>query len=311
MGHIIDSALFKRRGTLTHGQMGKLLVRGGGALVDHALQRHGWNGKIPVATTVATLQFETGVIRGFRFETRGGLQPIKFAAKDIWPGADSGIQVPLRLEDLGQLPWSTVGSTRNQTEWIDGSNLNLTFTLSDGTELNSQEIEDSGLDSMAVRFTILPLAVDKVALNAGAVPYSKEELNLKAQDHGVTLASHSLPTVAIKLFFKDNKSFKAIPMNFLPTEESGDGIGFGHYPLIEAIGNGGVTFPDPNKLEEEMVTFLQSITPTNNVSIDRIRGLYATQSTYSASSKTKVQFTWPDYRGPIINTEPAINPATG
>ena len=79
----IASPMFTNRAALSPLMMGRLLVRGGGIQVDDALKRHGWDGKTPVATTVATLETGTGVIRGLRYETRGSLDPVKFQAKDL------------------------------------------------------------------------------------------------------------------------------------------------------------------------------------------------------------------------------------
>ena len=202
--------------------------------------------------------------QGLPVRDEGLPAPVKFLAKDIWPGADPTVSVTLKFDDLGTINWATIGECRNQSAWIDRANLDLSFFGSDRSPMNEAEQEESGFDKISVRFTVLQLAVDKVVLNLGAVPFSKEELTNKARENHVPLSSPSLATVAIKLFSKDGKMYNAIPVLFSPTEEPGDRVGFGHLPLIEAIGQGQVSLPNSDDLEEEMILFLQGQNPTNN-----------------------------------------------
>ena len=88
---VIVSPLLEKRGPLSPNIWRKLLIRGGGAQVDEALKRNGWNGVKPVLTTVITSEVTTGVIRGVRFEAKGKLDDVKVQASDLWTDAETGI----------------------------------------------------------------------------------------------------------------------------------------------------------------------------------------------------------------------------
>ena len=88
---VIASELFRQRGPLTRATLASLHVRGSGVQVDDALGRKGWDGLEPVLTTVMTIDPSTAVVRGTRYETRGGLQgPVKFRASELWRGRQRG-----------------------------------------------------------------------------------------------------------------------------------------------------------------------------------------------------------------------------
>ena len=110
---IINSPIFSNRTGMSANLMSKLVVRGGGAKVDEALKRFGWNGTSPVIFTVLTAEIATGSIRGARFETRGGLDDIKFLATDLWQGSEAGISVTIRFPNLSILNWNATGKYRN------------------------------------------------------------------------------------------------------------------------------------------------------------------------------------------------------
>ena len=60
------------------------MVRGGGLQLEDSLRRLGWDGTGAVATTIAKVNVETGMVNGIRFETRGVGPQITFNGKDLW-----------------------------------------------------------------------------------------------------------------------------------------------------------------------------------------------------------------------------------
>ena len=306
---VVSSPLFANRGRLSPLLMGRLLVRGGGVQIDDALKRHGWDGKEPVVTSVATIKVGTGVVRGMRFKMRGGLDPIKFPAKDLWVGARPDVNVALQFDNLGSLTWlNTSQDHRNQTAWVDSDQLGMTFTKTDGTTLSTEEeLSGAGVGQSAVRFTVLPAAVDQMILYAGIIPFSKTVLEEKARAAGSDLTSPNCPTVALKLLYKQGKYWNGRPVLLCPTEQLADKAGLGHLPLLEAIGSGEASYPDTDELEKQLVSFLRASCPTNNVATARVFDLYDRPETFTSSLKT-TGFEWPEYRGPFTST---ITPPTG
>ena len=71
--------------------------------MDDCLRRHGWDGKEAVATTIATIDVASGVIRGMRYETRGAINDLSFKAKDLWPDSDPGIKAIIKFNNLSVL----------------------------------------------------------------------------------------------------------------------------------------------------------------------------------------------------------------
>ena len=299
----ISSPLFSGRAPLPNRLMSKLLVRGGGSQVDEALKKHRWNGSSASKTTVATIEIGTGRIRGVRYETRGSLRDVKFQAKDLWKDAEPGITVCLRFDNLGLLNWVGAGEARNQTTWIDGSNVNATFAdRSRGFLSNDDEIRDAGIGGFSVQFTALPITVSQVALNAGIVPFTKEELDEKCKEIGLSLNSPRCPTLALKLHVAGAKSWNACPIDFFPREEA-ERVGWDHFPLVEVIGSGPVVMPDSDKLEEETTEFLRAVTGTNNVAFTRMSDMYNGEGELSANISGSVGYIWPEYRGPLATPQ--------
>ena len=157
-------------------------------------------------TAVATIEVASGVVRGFRYETRGGLDDIRFQIKDLWQGAEAGVTAVLKFPNLGILHWAVVGDIRNQTTWVDGDSIVTVFARNDGAELEDDEKEAAGIGKFALRFTLIPVAVDKVALSAGIVPFSKAVLQEKMTAAGSNLSSSHCPTIAVKLLNSYGKS---------------------------------------------------------------------------------------------------------
>ena len=118
---VIVSPLFRNKGKLSPLMMKKLTVRGGGIQVNDALERFGWDPNTPVATTVMSLDESSGAVKGVRFETRGQGPEIKFKARELWQSADENVMIKIKFSDLSRLPWVTLGDKRNQTEWMDST----------------------------------------------------------------------------------------------------------------------------------------------------------------------------------------------
>lgn len=249
----VVSPMFARRGKLSPAMLSRLMVRGGGANIDDALRRFGWTFPEPVLTTVATVAIESGVITAMRFESRGELPLIRFRAEDLWVGAEQNIGVSIKVTDLSVLAWSWEGLARNQTNWIDGSEVALKITKQDGVEITEvEDMEEAGIGGLAMRFTVLPMTVDRALLYAGVVPYSMVQLRTKLDEVGKGLGSSLVPTVAVKLSVVKGKPQNGLPIMLAPQEVPGDRVGMGHFPLLEIIGAGNPVFPDHNKLEAEV-----------------------------------------------------------
>ena len=111
----IVAATLKGKGKLSRTMMRNLLVRGSGLQVDDTLQRYGWSGESPVATSVITLEETSGAIRGIRYETRGQGPVIAFKARELWPGADKRVTIAINFNDLSRLVWATEGDMRSSS----------------------------------------------------------------------------------------------------------------------------------------------------------------------------------------------------
>ena len=280
--------------------MSKLVVRGGGALVDEALKRNGWNGTSPVISVVATAELTTGTIRGMRYETRGSLPEVKFEASDLWDTAERGITVLLNFDNLGVLSWVTTRECRNQSHWFDGTTVKTRFIKDDGTLLaTDDDIEGAGIRGFAVRFTAIPIAVDTVALNAGLVPMGKRDLDEKLAAMELTLCSPRIPTMPLKMLTVGSRAWNAHPVGLRPQEGVSDKVGWGHLPLIEMIGSGRLALPDSDKLEKEMTDFMRGLNATYNVGSASLRDLYSSDAAFTSRPTGTISHVWPEYQGPV------------
>ena len=229
-------------------------------------------------------------------------------------GADQTVTVTIRLSNLATLNWLTTGQQqRNQTTWVDGSLLDVSYTKADGTSISQEgDLEQAGIGKCALRFTAVPGAVDKLVLYGGIVPFDKASLETKLQEVGATLSSPNCPTVALKLLVHQGKTWNGRPTDLLPTEQPGDKVGFGHLPLLESIGAGDAVFPDSNDLEKQLTTFLRACSTTNNVAVGRIADLYSKPETFSATLRAPSSgVDWPEYRGPVTNVSASTETPTG
>lgn len=309
---VIASELFRQRGPLTRATLASLHVRGSGVQVDDALGRKGWDGVEPVLTTVMTVDPATAVVRGTRYETRGGLENVvKFKAPELWVGASEGIEVHVKLDDLGIVKWVTEGDVRNVSHWLEDTEIDHTV-LKGNTALPEEEKEENGIGSFVLRFTILPAAVEKSLLYAGILPYSKDKLEEKLQEVGKSLDSPVIPTVALKLYKSGGKWTNAHALNLLPREVPGDKLGLGHLPLLEVVGAGRPEFPPHDNIEKELSCFLRATVGTNNTALARVEGLFASPDVFPKFASGTVPRDWPEYRGPLqVENPPAAATATG
>ena len=297
---IIASQLFAARGKPSRQQYGRLLVRGGGEPVADALTRMGWDGVKPVATTVIIVDPVSGAIRGARWVTKGQLGDVKVAAKEIFSNSPPDVTMILKFDDIGTLTWLATGEKRNQTTWIDSSSLDVKVMQGENVITEQVDLDDLGVVNFAVRFTVLPITVDKVSLYLGAVPFSKTHLSTLCDQASITLSSPNLPTIGIKLHSLQGKLWNACPLSLLPVEQPEDKLGLGHLPLVEVIGGGQVVFPDPDLFEQESVTLLRNVAYTNNAAMGRIQGLYDTATTFTTAPRApNTSYEWPEYRGPL------------
>ena len=309
----IVSALLAKRKKLNPSNQRNLLVRGGGIQIDDSLARHGWQAPEPILATVITSNPDSGAVTGARFETRGTLvNVIKFKAEELWEGALRGASVTIAFNDLSIVEWNTSGNARNQSRWLDGSELEIKITKDDGSEIVSQEEkDDASIGGLCVRFTVHIFTVDKAILNAGISPQSKQELEVKLQTLNKEMSSPFIPTIALKLAVVKAKPQNGLVIKFGPTEEPGDKFGLGHLPLLEVIGAGQPTLPDHDLVEQEMVELMRGLVATNNVLPARLPSLFS-EATFPSSTSGSIAMEWAAYRGPVVGeTRAEPGDATG
>ena len=291
---MILSPVFKAKGKLSVSMMRNLLVRGGGLQISDTLQRFGWNGEEPVVATVVTLEPDTGVIRGLRYETRGVGPEIKFKAKELWPSVTEDMLVKIKLTDLGIINWATVGEKRNQSEWIDGETLNMEVLHQERGDLSQEELQELGGGGLSVRFTLLPVQQDKVFLYGGIIPLAKDELLEKLRGMEMEPSSPCVPTIAMKLHFSKGKLQNALPVDLMPAERVDDKVGLGVFPLLESVGAACPKFPDFDDLGSQLSKLLRMMHPTNNVKLGRMQSLLSS-STFPPATTGTIPFEWPEF----------------
>ena len=289
----IVSPLFGSKGKLSVNLMRSLMVRGGGLLVNDCLQRFGWSGRDPVITTIFTTDIESGMIRGVRYETRGQGPELKFPASELWQ-TEENVTVTLKLPDLSILTWQTEGEYRNQTTWLDSTELEVEASHHERGSLTDRELEELDI-GFCVRFTVIPMKVDKAMLYGGIVPISKDDLRTRLEDMGADLSSPNIPTIALKLGFSKGVHTNGLLLTLMPTEDPQDKVGLGHVPLLESIGSMAPTFPDTEEVAKQLSQVLRNNHPTNNVNVSRLRGILQADSLPSATPG-QVRFEWPQYQ---------------
>ena len=235
--------------------------------MDDALLRKGWEGDDPVIAAVITSDPVSSNIKGSRYETRRALANVlKLKAKDLWSGAEQGVEVSPTFGDLSTLKWTSEGDVRNMSAWVQDKEVNLTLTKDD-KEIQVGNKAMHGVGDLVIRFFVLLASVDQSLLYAGVLPYSKAALEDKLKAFGRSLESTTIPTVPLKLFKSNGKWTNGHPIRLFPNESPGDKFGLGVLPLLEVVGAGQPVFPDHNKIEQELVAFLRGKVSTNTTAL--------------------------------------------
>ena len=307
----IASDLFLRRGPLTRAILSSLHIRGSGVQVDDVLIRKGWDGTEPAVTSVMAVDPATAKIKGTRFETRGAItHEVRLKATDLWTGAKEGIDVVIKFDDLSIAKWATEGDFRNLSNWIEDKELNVTLQKGESI-IQEDEKQGNGIGNFVIRFTILPGEVGISILYAGILPYSKAKLTEKLQAVGKTVQCAVIPTVALKLYKKNNKNTNGHPLILLPMEGPEDRLGLGHLPLLEVVGAARPVFPQHDDIEEELTLFLRATIGTNNTTLPRLEGLFATAESFPKFASGTIHRDWPEYRGALQEEHLAVETASG
>ena len=298
-------------GKLSPMMLERLMIRGGGIHIDDALRRFGWEGEGPVGITIMTTDADTGMVAGVRLETRGVGPMVTFKARDLWAGAEAAASVTLKFGDLAVAKWKTEGGGRNQCSWIDSADLEVSYKMSEGRMLETVgELEGANTGKFCVRLTLLPIAVDRLALYGGIVPLAKEDLEDKVVEAGLDMLSPMIPTVALKLRVTCNKPQNSYPVAFLPTEGANDRVGLGHFPLVETVGSTKPKLPETDDLEEQLCSFLRDVTPTNNMVPYHLAKML-TPGNFPSHLNGKILYSWPEYRGPLGGQQSQTRNLTG
>ena len=290
----IVSPLFRNQGKLSPLMMKKLTIRGGGIQLDDCLQRFGWSPNKGVATTVMTIDEDSGAVKGVRFECRGQGPQIKFKAKELWANVNEDITVVIKVSDLSRLPFLTVGDRRNQTSWMDSKEVEFEANHGERGTLTTQEMIELGIEGFCLRFTLLPVKVDKMLLYGSIFPQEKDKLVEKLIEMEELPESQHVPTVAMKLWVANGKYQNGFPLDFLPVEQKEDRIGLGHLPLLECIGSTAPVLPSHDEIARQLKNFLQNLNPTNNVNIARMRSVM-NGSSLPQTTTGLISYGWPDY----------------
>ena len=274
--------------------MKKLMVRGGGIQVNDTLERMGWNGNTGVVTTVMSVDDSSGVVRGVRFETRGTGPEVKFKARDLWSNTDCDVSVTIKLNDLSRLTWLTEGERRNQTEWMDSSVVLFEAIHPETGPMSSEEMTEANLGGFCLRFTLLPVKVDKMFLYGSIVPLSKESLLELLQERDVRHNSPLIPTIAMKLFVTKGKFQNGFPLDFLPVEGESESVGLGHLPLLECVGSGSPTLPKHEDVAAQLSRVLKNLNSTNNTNPQKVRSLLEPGAVWPLVTTGNISYEWPD-----------------
>ena len=268
---VISSPFFSSRSRISPTLLRSLLVRGSGIQIDDTLRRLGWDGSSAVATPVLTVGVELGRVSGARFETRGHGPEVKFNAADLWEGVTTGVLVTVKLDNMSMVQWRSEGIGRNQSEWMEGDEVNVRYERTTGEEMDDEELDDAGVGKFALRLTLLPTNVSKMALYGGIVPMTKEELREKVEACDAEIDSELVPTIALKLGWAKGKPLNGYLVDLMPHEREEDKVGLGVLPLLETIGSSNPSLPNHEDLEEQLCLLLRAVVATNNVNREIFR----------------------------------------
>ena len=152
------------------------------------------------------------------------------------------------------------------------------------------------MGGFSIRFTLLPIRVDKVVMYGGIIPLAKLDLEAKLLEMDMDIASSLVPTVAMKLGYTDNIYRNGLTLNLLPSEKPSDCAGLGHLPLLESVGASNPVFPEHEVIARELASFLRGTNPTNNVNPGRLHGIMQAGVLPSTTTGT-ISFEWPPFAG--------------
>ena len=160
--------------------------------------------------------------------------------------------------------------------------------------LSKDDLKELNVGGFTMRFTLLPVTVDKMVLHGGILPYSKEELQEKLGEMGIAMDSHLIPTIAMKMFVSRGKYHNGLPVSLLPAEDPQDKVGLGHYPLFESIGSGMPKFPEHEQVASQLSKMLRAVQAPNNVNSSRLSTMFQTGS-FPTTTTGNIRHEWPEY----------------
>ena len=88
----------------------------------------------------------------------------------------------------------------------------------------------------------------------------------------------------VKLWSYKGRAQNGLPVSLLPIEDTKDGVGMGHHPLLESVGA---------EVDRQVATLLRDCHPTNN-SVAQLQNLLASK-TMPTSTTGLLTFEWPVY----------------
>ena len=118
-------------------------VTGTGPPVKNALKRCGWDGKLPIAAVLVTV--EKGTVSGAEWLLRGTLNEISVPMKRI--SGDHKMAVTLNLGDLSDFKFPTASNpgtgAPNYSVWCNGEDMTTSLTVGGTTLTEASAIKSS------------------------------------------------------------------------------------------------------------------------------------------------------------------------
>ena len=120
----------------------------------------------------------------------------------------------LSFSDLSQVKWKAQGSSRNQSSWMDSTELVVSYFRGEEVLDTRADLDAVSVGGFTVRLTVTPLKVDKMVLYGGILPLSKEDLEAKLAEEEVDMDSPNIRTVALKLWQAKGRPHNGFPFSF-------------------------------------------------------------------------------------------------
>ena len=298
MAQLIVSDLFSVRGPLTGDLRNGLACRGSGTQLRDTLVRHGWAEGTRAAAVVAGITPGTGEIRGVRFATVGPAVTGNIKMKHLMANAaDLELLVTVPCE---KIPWPMEGDRdRNLSDWMKLGDTEaakgVVRTASDKKVLTGEEMEERGIKTLLVRFSLMVASVERAVLSGHVVHVTDlAELGTLAArwELRAGVNAPNIPTVGVRV--AGSATNLEIPL--MVKEPAGTGLGFGLLPLLEEIAESHSPV-DRDTLEMELRLFLRKVgVPTN------VRDWLGAMREGSAPAERTAQVLWPEYPGPTGET---------